>query len=119
LLAHVRIAAERLAIQRLAHGDPLPRHNLVALHGDVQQWHALRLGAPPDGRPLYVGRSLAGLTFAAPTQRLRIAAWRCPWPAAERDRVLGELLVRWRPPLNQEIATPWSSPRGSRSTACP
>jgi hypothetical protein len=119
LLAHVRIAAERLAIRHVAYGDPLPRHNLVALHGDVEQWHALRLGAPPDGRPLYVGRSLAGLTFAGPTQRLRIAAWRCPWPAAERDRVLGELLVRWRPPLNQEIATPWSSPRGSRSTACP
>jgi hypothetical protein len=30
---------------------------LYAIHADAETWNVLRLGAPPDGRPLYVGKA--------------------------------------------------------------
>lgn len=88
--------------------EDLPGHDLVAVHGPMYAWNRLRLGAPPDGRPLFVGRSLDPVT-----ERLRliddlsVATWkRRGGPAV--DAVLEQLLLRWRPPLNDDVETPRS-----------
>lgn len=87
------------------HDDALPAYDLVALHGDVEVWHDFWLGAPPDGRPLYVGRAIPELRHRP--FGLRVATWTAEDPGTVSG-VLSDLLVRWQPPLNNEVETPWN-----------
>ncbi|MEJ7787535.1 MAG: hypothetical protein WKF96_22245 [Solirubrobacteraceae bacterium] len=93
-------------------GEDLPGHDLIALHGPIGAWNSLWLGAPPDDRPLFVGRSLEPLR---PRLRwidgLSVATWKSRGGPAV-DAVLEQLLIRWRPPLNDDVETPW--PRDER-----
>lgn len=112
------ISAAAAALKRDAPVDgDLPAHDLVAVHGPVSVWHRLRLGAPPDDRPLFVGRSLAPVAECLRgIGGLSVATWiRQRGPGV--DEVLEQLLIRWRPPLNDDIETPWpgSSRRGRRT----
>src|SRR5579859_3831532 len=57
LIAQARVA--------LAHAGPLAsaemrvpdRPGLYAIYGESRTWRELGLGAPPDGRPLYLGKA--------------------------------------------------------------
>ena len=83
--------------------------DLVALHGGARVWHDLWLGPPPDDRPLYVGRNLDDLDLRHTPRGLRVTSWRAERPRSNVAATLRELLVRWQPPLNTEIETPWSA----------
>jgi hypothetical protein len=107
ILGPVREAAHSLDEAGHGIGDDPPAHDLVALHGGVEDWHSLRLGAPPDGRPLYVGRHLDGLDLRWSAGGLFVAYWKPSKPGVDLQVTLRELAVRWRPPLNTDVPTPW------------
>ncbi len=98
-------AAEALSAPVAGFRDELPPHTLLALHGGVEDWHDLELGSPPDGRPLFVGTALPELRYAP--RGLEVATW-CGVSHGEVPELLGDLLVRWQPPLNDEVETPWN-----------
>ena len=50
------LSGPRLPLRDAADRVP-PQPGLYAIYGDSQTWHALRLGEPPDDRPLYVGKA--------------------------------------------------------------
>lgn len=109
ILEAVRAAAEALASPTLALNDDYPPYELIAFHGDIELWHSMRLGAPPDSRPLFVGRkpATAPIDFSAPP-KVAVATWRPDAGDQPIDDILRELLVRWQPPLNREVRTPWN-----------
>lgn len=55
------LSAEPLTFKMAVDGRVPDRPGLYALYGSVGTWRALELGAPPDGRPLYVGKAEASL----------------------------------------------------------
>lgn len=83
----------------------LPAFDILAISGDVETWHDLELGAPPDGRSLFVGRTVPELRYSPPG--VRVGTWKAD-ANVDVDEVLAELLIRWWPPLNREVETPWS-----------
>ena len=107
VLGPVRRAAHALASPGFVLGGTLPDHDLVAVHGDVERWHDLYLGAPPDNRPLYVGRSLSDVELRGVRGALAVAIWVGTNLRARLEQTLAELLVRWQPPLNTEVPTSW------------
>jgi len=111
ILGLIREAADALRRPEHARDDPLPDHDLLAVHGGVEEWHSLHLGAPPDSRPLYVGRSTEGIDFRW-NPHLRVAVWRSEERGIDLDTTLHELLVRWQPPMNDEVETPWHRSEG-------
>jgi hypothetical protein len=50
------LSGPRLQLRGAADRVP-PQPGLYAIYGDSQTWQALRLGEPPDDRPLYVGKA--------------------------------------------------------------
>lgn len=54
-------ALRALALPGLCYQDALsavpPRPGLYAIHGSAEVWQQIGLGAPPDDRPLYVGKA--------------------------------------------------------------
>ena len=103
--AALRTTADALLTPTYSLSDQLPAFDLLALSGDVETWHDLELGSPPDGRPLFVGRAVPELRYSP--RGVRVGTWKADGDI-DVNEVLAELLVRWRPPLNREIGTPWS-----------
>ncbi len=108
-LETLRKASSALSQAEHAFDTVLRSHDLLALHGSVEVWHDLRLGSPPDGRPLYVGRSLEDVGLPPRHERLRVAIWSPDRDDWDLEETLAELLVRWQPPLNRDVATPWTT----------
>ena len=54
------VAAQAKPVERGMESAP-PRPGLYAVHAPTEVWLELGLGTPPDGRPLYVGKSESSL----------------------------------------------------------
>ncbi len=104
ILQTIKQAGRALSAASATPHAEIPAGAIVSLHGDAEVWRRLDLGPVPDGRPLYVGHDAELHTGGVP---VRVGIWR-PAPGDPADAVLHLLLLRWRPPLNGEVPTPWN-----------